>query len=355
MRVVQVINNAGLDKGGAERLARMLHLDLVADGIDAHLIAVQDCDAGALPNGETLGFPSARSAGAPAALRRRLRALVTPQTVVHAHLFPTIGIVSMLARFGQIAAPLAMTEHNTWNRRRGRVAGRWVDRALYTQFDQIAAISDQTRTALLVSYPHLANKVTVVTNGAELRFSKPVEKPDDAPILLTAARLAPAKNIDAALRALAPLTDRPWHYVIAGEGDERPRLEALTQELRLTDRVTFAGHVADLTDLLTRSEILILPSLWEGFGLAAVEAMNASMAVLASDVPGLRDIVEPVGSPLVAPDDIAGMTTALADLLDNQEKRRGLGRAGFDRAAIFDKTRMKDSYVAMWRRMLTHG
>ena len=65
----------------------------------------------------------------------------------------------------------------------------------------------------------------------------------------------------------------------------------LEKSLGLEGKVRFLGHVDDVRGLLKKADIFLIPSRWEGFGLAAVEAMNAGLPVIASDVAGLREIV----------------------------------------------------------------
>lgn len=349
MRVVQVINHSGTNFGGAERLATTLHQDLLDAGVDAHILAIGACEVGDMPRSHSLGFKSVRDPRVVLTLRAALRDLVRPGTVVHAHLFPATLHVSALRQTGQLATPCSMTEHSTWNRRREHPALRGLDRMVYRGFERIAAISTQTQDALLSTYPALRPRTEIIRNGATLRFATPPEHPSDqTPCILTVARLAPVKNIANALRALAKLTDRPWRYVVAGGGEEEGNLKRLAAELGITERVTFLGQVADVTPLLTEAHIFLLPSRWEGFGLAAVEGMNAALPIVASDVPGLREIVVPAGNPVVDSDDVEGMATAIAALLDDPDRRTRLGAAGFEEAMQYDRKKMNEGYMTLW-------
>lgn len=353
MRVVQVINHSGTSFGGAERLASTLHRDLLNAGVDAHIVAIGACEVGNMSNSHSLGYTSARDPRATLRLGAALRDLVRPGTVVHAHLFPTTLHVSALRLTGQLAAPCSMTEHNTWNRRRAHPALRGLDRVIYRGFERIAAISTQAQEALLSTYPALRPRTVIIRNGATLRFSTPPEHhSDQPPCILTVARLAPVKNIANALRALAKLTDRPWRYVIAGSGEEEAKLKSLTIELGLAERVTFLGQVEDVTPLLAKAHVFLLPSRWEGFGLAAVEAMNAALPIVASDVPGVREIVIPAGNPVIAPDDVDGMAAAISALLDDPDRRARLGAAGFEKAWQYDRKGMNEGYMALWSDLL---
>jgi glycosyltransferase involved in cell wall biosynthesis len=353
MRIIQTINHAGSDRGGAERLARGLHEDLLAMGQDARLIALETCDLEGLENAQSLGFKSPRDPRAPLALRGALGRHLRPGDVVHAHLFPTTLYVSVLKQLGQLRTASAMTEHSTWNRRRDRAWGRALDRMIYGGFDQIAAISEQTAAELLKARPECAGRIHVATNGTQLLFDRvPTRATSGAPpLVLSLGRLARPKNYHTALEAMALLKYRPWRYYIAGSGPDEPALRTQVGVLGLEDRVKFLGHVDDIRPLLEASDLFLMPSLWEGFGLAAVEAMNAGLPVIASDVPGLREVVAPTGAPLVSPEDPQALAGAITHLLDDPEQRAKLGARGHEQARRYGRDRMARDYLAMWQDM----
>jgi len=82
MRVVQIINSFGHESGGAERLAQDLHVDLLAAGIDAHLVGLESCDTSGLKNATSLGFSNPYKPGAFFALRRYLDQLTGTKTAL---------------------------------------------------------------------------------------------------------------------------------------------------------------------------------------------------------------------------------------------------------------------------------
>lgn len=353
MRVVQIINHFGLDRGGAERLAFLLHCDLLECGVDAHLLALEPCLAGDALQAKSLGFASPRDPRALIRLRRELRLLAGPGTVIHAHLFPATLYVAALRRMGLLREPCSMTEHSTWNRRRRHPFLRQLDNSIYGCFNRIVAVSDQTRGSLLDSYPTLKKRTQTILNGTELHFAQQPERIYDPeePCFLSLARLARPKNLDTVLQALARLKERPWRYVIAGQGPDSAILQQQTQNLGIADKVEFLGQVRDVKPLLRSADIFLMPSRWEGFGLAAVEAMNAGLPVVASTAPGLREVVCPAGNPTVDPDDIASLTNAITNLLDDPAKRARLGAAGFSHAGQYDKLYMTRRYLSFWSDM----
>ena len=88
----------------------------------------------------------------------------------------------------------------------------------------------------------------------------------------------------------------------------------------------------------------------EGFGLAAVEGMNAGLPVVASDIAGLREVVGTDGTCalLVSPEEPREIAKALATLIADAKKRQSMGMAAFQRAALFDKRLMSDKYITAY-------
>ena len=111
----------------------------------------------------------------------------------------------------------------------------------------------------------------------------------------------------------------------------------------------------DVPDLLAAADILAVPSRWEGFGLAAAEGLAAGIAVVASDVHGLSEVVGDAGL-LVPPEDPAALRSALRTLAARPALRRSLGERGRARAAErFDLARMVARYEALYRELVAGG
>jgi len=179
-------------------------------------------------------------------------------------------------------------------------------------------------------------------------------------LLLAAARLSRRKGFDVLLEALAELRARGVHFAprlwIAGDGDERPALEALSARRGLDDRVRFLGRREDVPDLLGACDALVMPSRAEGLGIAALQAMAAGRPVVASAVGGLADAVvhEETGL-LVPPDDAGALADALARLGDVALRRR-LGDAGPPRVRRhFSADAMVEAYAALYEEVIAEA
>lgn len=137
-------------------------------------------------------------------------------------------------------------------------------------------------------------------------------------------RLDPIKRIPDLLQAVTLLRNRV-RLEIFGEGAERRHIEDLIRELKLTDRVTLHGVIADSNQALQKIDILVLPSAAEGFGLVLIEAMAAGVPVVATNVPGIRDVVrDGVTGLLVRPFAPAELSRAIDRLLNDISLRNRL-------------------------------
>lgn len=192
-------------------------------------------------------------------------------------------------------------------------------------------------------------RIEVIPPGIDHETYRP--DPDVAraeiPTLLYVGRLKRYKGIDVLIRAVARLRAEfaEIRLVLLGRGDDRPRLEAVTQELGASDRVSFEGWVGEAEKVrwLRTAWALVYPSPKEGWGIANVEAAACRTPVVASDSPGLRESVAADESGLLVPHgDVDAWTGALRRVLGSAELRGRLGAAGARHARRFSWDRAAD-------------
>lgn len=156
-------------------------------------------------------------------------------------------------------------------------------------------------------------------------------RPDAAaatPVLAMVARMAPPKDHQLLLRALAGIR-APFRLQLIGDGPDRPAVEAAIDALGLRERVALLGRRGDVPDLLADAHLFALISRQEGFPLAVLEAMRAGLPVVASDVGGVREAVAHGATGfLIARGDQDALREALRRLLVEPALRRRLGDAG---------------------------
>ena len=225
---------------------------------------------------------------------------------VRAGVSGSAGAAGSVGASGAAGMPLVLLVHHLFGRTAFREAS-WPVAAttwlleqrvprLYRGVDTIA-VSPSTRDDLIErGLP--AGQIEVIPNGVDLEHFGPLRRPDaplslhryDMPTLLYLGRLKRYKGVDLVLEAVARLRGQgiPVRFVIAGTGDDRPRLEARARELELGEAVEFAGFVdeARKLELLQRSWVHVLTSPKEGWGLTVIEAAACGTPTVASDAPG---------------------------------------------------------------------
>lgn len=224
----------------------------------------------------------------------------------------------------------------------------------------LTAITEDCRQhALRAGAP--AEKIRLVFNGTDLRRFSPGQNGADArfgPHMIFACRqLFPRKGIRFLLEAAAQLKPRfpDIKIVLAGDGFERPALVGLAEQLGIAADVTFLGWTpnADLPQYYRAAALSVIPSLEEGFGIPAAEAMGCEVPVVASDAGGLPEVVEHGVTGLVVPrGDSGALAQAIGSLLADPERRRQMGLAGRARALrLFDWDRSAEQFEELYREL----
>jgi glycosyltransferase involved in cell wall biosynthesis len=147
---------------------------------------------------------------------------------------------------------------------------------------------------------------------------------------------------------------RRINYVFAGDGSKKAQLQRMVQMLGLREEVSFVGFVKDVPKFLSSIDVLVLPSLYEGLGVAALEAMAAGKPVVATRVGGLAEsIVDGETGFLVPSRDATALAEAIQKLVDNPFMARAMGQKGTARVlSIFTMERMARQNEAYYYALL---
>jgi glycosyltransferase involved in cell wall biosynthesis len=334
VNVVHVHRIGGI--GGSERHLLTLLPALAERGVDVRFLGLDDPSRAPEPFYEALTvpyerLPAPRDVDPLLALRVRRftrRAQLVHTHLVHADVYGALG-----------ARRLVSTKHNDDPFRAG--AFRFVERALARRAARVIAITESLARFQVDRVGLPREKVEVIHYGLDelpgaWGENPPDPVPADARVLLCVCRLEPQKGVDVAIRALADIPDA--HLVVLGEGPQRAELERLAGE-----RVYMPGRVPDVGAWLRRADVHVHPARWEGFGLALLEAMLASLPVVATRVSSIPEIVaDGETGLLVPPDDPAALAAAvnlvLADPSDYGERGRERARQDFSVAKMADRT-----------------
>ncbi len=202
------------------------------------------------------------------------------------------------------------------------------------------------------------HKLTVIPNGVVPPEQTPTRERIARSFLWAAVgRLATVKDYPTLLRAFALLPAGP-RLQIAGSGPEEQSLCALVDELRITDRVEFAGFQADIQPLLLHADAFVQASLWEGLPVSILEASAAALPIVATDAAGTREAMIPGETGLLVPvGDVAALARAMSQMMTMPaEMRQQIGARG--QQLVEEKYTLgtvADAWEALYMRLLNES
>ncbi|MCX6357297.1 MAG: glycosyltransferase, partial [Candidatus Aureabacteria bacterium] len=267
-----------------------------------------------------------------AVLLRRLR-----PHIVHTHLFTADSwgrVASLIARVPVVVSSLQSVD--LWL----SPFQLMVERLTAVAAGRLIAVSREVAEFYATRVRIPARKLTVVYNGIDVSCfpaavsvgakRRELGVPPDAVLVGVAARLEAQKNLGVWLRAAAIVAKRrsDAHFVIAGDGSERARLESLMKTLGLSGRVHFLGVRRDIEEIIAACDLMAFSSRFEGLSLAVLESMASGKAVAATRIGGNCEIIEDgVSGLLVEPGDPGALADACCRLLSDERERRAMGEA----------------------------
>jgi glycosyltransferase involved in cell wall biosynthesis len=233
--------------------------------------------------------------------------------------------------------------------RRQRLAKRLTARGV----DRHVGVGERTSREVeaLVRLPH--GSVLTIHNGVPDEFHEPLPPPTPGPVVGAVGRLEHQKGFDTLIRALSLVEGAA--LVLVGDGNDRAALEHLSRKVGVADRVLWAGWSDAPRNYLSTFDVFALPSRFEGFPLAVLEALLARSAVVAADVGSVSEVVRDGETGfLVPPDDPVALAGAIGRLLADAGLRRRLGDQG--RQLVLERftaARMTRAFESLYAELLT--
>ncbi|WP_318247210.1 glycosyltransferase [Microbacterium commune] len=196
--------------------------------------------------------------------------------------------------------------------------------------------------------------VVPISCGIDRRNYDPVIAPRERNRILFVGRLTGEKQVDVVLRAVAALDPAlDVHFDIAGGGDQRKALEALTVQLGIEDRVTFHGRVTDeqLRELYSRSSVFAIASIAELQSIVTMEAMASALPIVGANAVALPHLVhDGENGHLFEPGDVDDLAAKLTQVLTaSPAEYERMQRASLDGVAVHDINRTLDTFEALYR------
>ena len=351
MRVAHIIKVTRIS--GAERHLLLLLPALRERGIEARLILLVEpanpMDE-MLRQARDLGISTERvvirhdmDPTLPGRLTRRLRKI--QPNIAHTHLLHADLYGALAARLAGVGTVIT-SRHND-DKFRYHPLWRLVAPWLWRMTTGGIAISESIERFLLEIEKAPRNKIRRVHYGmpaptpseaqrrqARQALSAELSLPRETLVLGMVCRLTRQKGVACALEAFARVAAcfPTARLVVAGDGELAAALRRQAEALDIDARVHWLGWRDDAANLIAASDIMLMPSLWEGFGLALLEAMTRGTPIVASRVGAIPEVVaEGETGLLVKPGDVAGLAEAISRLLGDEALRKRMGERGAER------------------------
>lgn len=350
MKIVQIVTQ--MEAGGAQKIGYLLHRGFCDMGHDAELWFLYT----KRPFYEGVGGVHSLFSSLPSALdyftiawrlHSKLRRTKPDALITHTHYANLLGH----AIAASVGVPRRIAVHHnplpTYPQ-----AARVADRMLGAtgMYSKMVAVSDAVKDTVRF-YPNSYSRlVKRIYNGvpampsAAKDFRSTWRIPADKPLLASVGRLSIQKNQDTLLEALAMVPEA--HLAIVGDGERAAVLKKQSFSLGLGERVHFTGEISaeHVSACLHAADLFVFPSRWESMGLAVLEAMQAGLPVVASDIPAMREVLGD-SALLVEAEDATAMAQAILQVLQDGELASELRSRVLQRVKLFSSELMISEYA----------
>lgn len=224
--------------------------------------------------------------------------------LIHAHLFPSNYFSVAAKRMLRSKVQLVYTEHNTSNRRFRSKSLQLINKNIYKSFDKIICITDEVKSVVKILAKVPDEKLVIINNGVDTKkFAEANLLPrkqihetlkDEDFLLIQVSSFREQKDQKTLIKSLKQLPEKA-KLILVGDGVLRNENETLVKKMSLENRVFFLGNRIDIPNVLKSCDVVVLSSNYEGLSLASIEGMASGRPFVASNVPGLSEIVKDAG------------------------------------------------------------
>lgn len=235
----------------------------------------------------------------------------------------------------------------------------WLERVTARYDTATVAVSEGVKSSFIKeegdrsarNWRIIHNGIDVTGFNNEVSASEMITDPGQGPLFLSVGRCVPIKAqstlVAAMPQVIASLDDA--HLLVAGDGPLLVDLREHAADLGISDHITFAGSVSPIEPYYAAADVFVLPSRGEGLPITVLEAMAAELPVVASDIPGIAEVVQDgTTGLLVPPDEPNKLATAMIKAVNNDPKTAG--QTGYKRVAEnFDIDEMIAAYNELYK------
>lgn len=277
--------------------------------------------------------------------------------LVHVHLFPALYWVALAKILSGTRTKLIYTEHSTTNRRRSSPFLTVVDRFIYRRYSKIITISTEVKLALIKHLKLKSSRFVTIANGVDLyKIQKTVAADREEftsvateKIIIQVSRFTPQKDQETLIRAI-PFINKPVKLLLVGKGETMAEMKMLVNSLELEEKVIFLGIRMDVIRLLKMADVAVLSSNYEGLSLSGLEAMASGTPLVASNVPGLSNLVYGAGI-LFAHKEETDLATKVNRLFKDRAYYEQISKSCIVRAKKYSIESMVDSHFKLYSQL----
>lgn len=358
MKILHVIDS--LSMGGAENLVAQLASQQAMLGHDVRVVQLVSPNSNVLcehlteSNVESIIL--SRNTPYNPLLSLKLIKHIRWAEIVHVHLFPALYWVACAKCLIFPKARFVYTEHSTQNKRRNHPIWHLIDKIVYRRYNVVVACADKVLSAYCKAFPTIES--ISIPNGVDVDFfakSQPYTKREllnineNSFVATMVARFCYPKRQDVIIKAMRFLPDN-FHLVFVGTGEKIKDTQELSKQLNLDGRIHFLGVRSDVSRILKTSDVVIMSSEYEGLSLSSLEGMAAGKPLIATNVNGLREIVEGYGVlfDVNSPDELAGI---LNKFMTDSNYYHAIKDACTTRAMQFDIRDVVRKYITVYNEL----
>ncbi|CAL2103443.1 Glycosyl transferase [Tenacibaculum sp. 190130A14a] len=365
MRVLQIINS--LNTGGAEKLLLETIPLYVERGIKMDILLLWDNNCMFTEKLKALDCckvyvinenKSARSIYNPLNIFK-IAKIIKNYDLAHVHLFPAQYFTVFANIFTGSKCKLIFTEHNTSNRRINNKIFKSIEKYIYSKYVKLVCISDEIKNIYQEYLSFKEDKIAMINNGVYLEGiynAVPLKKnqlntslKEEDVVIVQVSAFRPQKDQKTLIKAIKELDDK-YKLLLVGGGTTMDEHISLVKELKLEERVYFLGQRDDVNRILKSADLVVLSSFYEGLSLASIEGLASGNPFIASDVPGLREIVKNYGV-LFERGNVQELVDKISELTENQDLNKRVTTSCQERAKHFDIKLMLDKHINLYQKV----
>ncbi len=358
MKVLQVINS--FVTGGAEKLLLDSIPKYKEKGIDMELLLLNGANQPFLTELKKSNC-TIFSLGTTSIYNPFLIFKIVPYLkkydLIHVHLFPSLYWVAIAKMISFSKTNILFTEHSTHNNRRNNLFYKIVDRFIYSKYKKIITISDEVKYLLNKHLNFNEDKFSTILNGVDIEkvynatpnSADLYLKSDFKKIVVQVSSFIKQKDQNTLIRSI-PFITIPVKLLLIGEGPLINESKKLVKQLNLEDQVSFLGIQMNVPSFLKMADIVVLSTNFEGLSLSSIEGLASGRPFIASDVPGITDVVK--GAGILFP---VGNEQALADeinkLLSDELYLNEISSKSLRRANRYSLQNMIENHIKLYNNL----